>query len=104
MLMPCQSDGRPIAPADYDGWCRRSKGIDGIKIFLMEDPVFEEYDDFVYIRTKGQFQNNEFIRYDVRNDKIYIWEDGGTLCETIENFKQFCDKNKISIQIKDVIN
>ena len=99
MLLPCEADGRPIVPRNYDGWCRRSKGFNGIKIWLPLEVLFEEYDDFIYIK----FSNREFIRYDIERDVIYLWTDllSPIVATTVKTFKEYCDLNRIQIDIKN---
>lgn len=102
MLMPVDENGMPFGPANYDNWCTLSKGKDGIKIiFLKENPIFEEYGDYVYISIKGEHTHREFLRYDVRNDIIYLWKNAGTICNTIEDFEAYCKEENILIKINN---
>ena len=98
MLLPCEADGRPIVPRNYDGWCRRSKGFNGIKIWLPLEILFEEYDDFIYIKLS----NREFVRYSIKEDVIYLWDKENTpiVATTVKTFKEYCDLNGIQIDIK----
>jgi len=104
MLMPCESDKRPVAPLDYVQWIFNSVGYNDT-LFRFINPKlkirFEEYDSYVYIKSINHYGRvNEFIRYDIEEDIIYIWQDGGTQITLVSELVNYCKDNDIKFLIE----
>ncbi len=106
MMLPySEIDSRPIAPVNLYHWFRRSKGFEGVKIdFTQKGVQVEEWDDYIYIKRPNSFGGfDEFIRYSVKEDKIYIWKNNGTHITTIKEFVDFCAESKVPISVEEIV-
>lgn len=104
MLMPCESDKRPVAPLNYIQWIFNSIGYDGM-LFRFINPnkhiKFEEFDGYLYIKYVNDYGRfNEFIRYDIYYDIIYIWKNEGTQISLVSELENYCKENNIKYLIE----
>lgn len=78
MLLPYQTDGRPVAPLNYNNWVLNSKGFNDVVIDFTKYSdknkiiAFDEYNSFVYINNNSPSMDSSFLRYDIDNDIIQL--------------------------------